>query len=109
VYPARFASQISSFFFHVYVYHEIATDEDMDLMVAGMSGMEGLLRRRDLPGICRRQPDDPIFQLFVVETMTILNLRFSPISPLSFPKFTQLDLSMLLEHSQQLPRPIPYV
>jgi hypothetical protein len=53
------------------VYHEIATDEDMDLMVAGVPGMEGLLRRRDLPGICRRQPDDPIFQLFFVETQAM--------------------------------------
>ncbi|KAE8099294.1 hypothetical protein FH972_017286 [Carpinus fangiana] len=46
-------------------------DEDMDLMVAGVPGMEGLLRRRDLPGICRRQPDDPSFQLFVVETQAM--------------------------------------
>ncbi|XP_059462891.1 7-deoxyloganetic acid glucosyltransferase-like isoform X2 [Corylus avellana] len=47
-------------------------DEDMDLTVAGVPGMEGLLRRRDLPGICRRQPDDPLFQLFVVETQAMI-------------------------------------
>lgn len=43
----------------------------MDRMVAGVPGMEGLLRRRDLPGICRIQLDNPLFQFFVVETQAL--------------------------------------
>lgn len=40
----------------------------MDQMVTGVPSMDGVLRRRDLPGICRRQPDDPLSQFFIEET-----------------------------------------
>ena len=39
----------------------------MDQTVTGIAGMEGLLRRRDLPSICRQQLDDPALQLLIKE------------------------------------------
>jgi hypothetical protein len=42
----------------------------MDRTVTCIPGMEGLLRRRDLPSICRQQPNDPTLQLFIKETVT---------------------------------------
>ncbi|XP_059428673.1 7-deoxyloganetic acid glucosyltransferase-like [Corylus avellana] len=47
-------------------------DDDMDRMIKGVPGIEGLLRRRDLPSICRRQLDSPIFQFYVeqIKAMT---------------------------------------
>lgn len=39
----------------------------MDQMVRSVPGMESILRRRDLPDICRQQLDDPLFQFFVEE------------------------------------------
>ncbi|XP_062168196.1 7-deoxyloganetic acid glucosyltransferase-like isoform X2 [Alnus glutinosa] len=50
---------------------QLPVRDDMDRMVKGVSGMESLLRRQDLPNICRRQLDDPIFQFYVEEIKAI--------------------------------------
>ena len=41
----------------------IAAEDDMDRIVTGIPGMEGLLRRRDLPSIFRQPLDDPFYKL----------------------------------------------
>ncbi|MQM16224.1 hypothetical protein Taro_049178 [Colocasia esculenta] len=42
---------------------------DMDELVRGVPGMEGLLRRRDLPGFCRaKDANDPIIQATMLTT-----------------------------------------
>ncbi|XP_059428677.1 7-deoxyloganetic acid glucosyltransferase-like [Corylus avellana] len=48
-------------------------DNDMDQMVRGVPGMEGLLRRRDLPHIYRIQlMDGPFFQFFFEEMKAMI-------------------------------------
>ncbi|KAI8540046.1 hypothetical protein RHMOL_Rhmol09G0231000 [Rhododendron molle] len=50
----------------VKIYHEngIPTGNGMDLLVKSVPGMEGFLRRRDLPGLCRvDEVSDPHFQV----------------------------------------------
>ena len=46
--------------------HDI--DDDLDRLVTSLPAMEGFLRRRDLPGICRASNvDDPFLQFFMRE------------------------------------------
>ncbi|KAK9283593.1 hypothetical protein L1049_011842 [Liquidambar formosana] len=45
-------------------------NEEMDQMVTSVAGMEGFLRRRDLPSSCRvNDLSDPTFQLLLTETV----------------------------------------
>ncbi|XP_024186408.1 7-deoxyloganetic acid glucosyltransferase [Rosa chinensis] len=46
-------------------------DEDMDTIVSRIPEMEGLLRRRDLPGFCRVPTDHPMLQFFMEETIAM--------------------------------------
>lgn len=62
----------------------------MDHMVRGMLGMEGLLRRRDLPSICRHPLDDPFFQFFVEEVKVMTRT-----SALILNTFDQLEAATL--------------
>ncbi|XP_019079486.1 7-deoxyloganetic acid glucosyltransferase isoform X1 [Vitis vinifera] len=44
-------------------------DDDMDQLVTSVPGMEGFLRRRDLPSFCRtKDANDPNLQLVMIET-----------------------------------------
>lgn len=43
-------------------------DEDMDRAITCIPGLETVLRRRDLPSICRFEPDHPFIQFFVGQT-----------------------------------------
>ncbi|XP_052180295.1 7-deoxyloganetic acid glucosyltransferase-like [Diospyros lotus] len=46
-----------------------SSDYEMDLPVTTVPGMEGFLRRRDLPGFCRTEdPSDPLLQYIQFET-----------------------------------------
>ncbi|KAB2622032.1 7-deoxyloganetic acid glucosyltransferase-like [Pyrus ussuriensis x Pyrus communis] len=45
--------------------HVPFTDEDMDKQSSDIPGMEGLLRRRDLPGFCRFSIDHPVTKIFM--------------------------------------------
>ncbi|XP_059636366.1 7-deoxyloganetic acid glucosyltransferase-like [Cornus florida] len=46
-------------------------DVDMDGAIDSVPGFEGVLRRRDLPGICRlKEVDDPHLQFFIRQTST---------------------------------------
>ncbi|XP_011100060.1 7-deoxyloganetic acid glucosyltransferase-like [Sesamum indicum] len=49
--------------------HEYWKKEELDLMVTSVPGMEGYLRRRDLPAFCRvNDVNDPGFQTIIRET-----------------------------------------
>jgi len=63
----------------------------MDQMVRSVPGMESILRRRDLPDICRQQVDDPLFQFFVKEFKAIT--RTSALILNSFDQLEALTLS----------------
>lgn len=65
-------------------------DEDMDRIVSGVPGMEGLLRRRDLPSFCRVPTDHPVMQFFVQETKAITRA-----SALILNTFDDLESSIL--------------
>ncbi|KAK9910482.1 hypothetical protein M0R45_034441 [Rubus argutus] len=65
-------------------------DEDMDRIVSGVPGMEGLLRRRDLPSICRMPTDHPIMQFYIKETKAITRA-----SALILNTFDDLESSIL--------------
>jgi UDP:flavonoid glycosyltransferase YjiC (YdhE family) len=69
---------------------KIAANDDMDCTVTGIPGMEGLLRRRDLPSICRQELDDPALQLFIKETQAMTQG-----SPLILNTFDNLEASIL--------------
>jgi hypothetical protein len=69
---------------------KIAANDDMDCTVTGIPGMEGLLRRRDLPSICRQELDDPALQLFIKETQAMTQG-----SPLILNTFDNLEAPIL--------------
>ncbi|VVA25390.1 PREDICTED: 7-deoxyloganetic [Prunus dulcis] len=47
-------------------------DDDMNVEITGVPGMEGLLHRQDLPGFCRvKQADHPSLQFAINETQTL--------------------------------------
>ncbi|XP_062006838.1 7-deoxyloganetic acid glucosyltransferase-like [Rosa rugosa] len=46
-------------------------DEDMAMTVRGILGMECLLRRRDLPSICRLPIEHPVIQFYMEEAKSI--------------------------------------
>ncbi|KAB1222704.1 UDP-glycosyltransferase 85A5 [Morella rubra] len=50
----------------------IQAKEDMDRIVIGVLGMEGLLRCRDLPSFCRQPCFNPAFKLFIDDTEGML-------------------------------------
>ncbi|KAK9920538.1 hypothetical protein M0R45_029093 [Rubus argutus] len=65
-------------------------DEDMDRIVSSVPGMEGLLRRRDLPSFCRIPTDHPVVQFFIEETKAITRA-----SALILNTFDDLESSIL--------------
>jgi hypothetical protein len=71
-------------------FDKIAANDDLDCTVTGIPGMEGLLRRRDLPSICRQELDDPALQLFIKETQAMTQG-----SPLILNTFDNLEASIL--------------
>ncbi|XP_030450048.1 7-deoxyloganetic acid glucosyltransferase-like [Syzygium oleosum] len=46
-------------------------DDDLDKEFHGLRGAEGLLRRRDLPSLCRSQIDSNLFRYFIDETIAM--------------------------------------
>ncbi|XP_008242273.1 PREDICTED: 7-deoxyloganetic acid glucosyltransferase-like [Prunus mume] len=84
-------------------------DDDMNVKITGVLGMEGLLHRQDLPGFCRvKQADHPSLQFAINETQTLkrasalildtiyeLDAPCIPTWPSRFPRFTPLDRSTL--------------
>lgn len=49
----------------------VGAKEDLDQEIKTVPGMEGLLRRRDLPSVCRQPTTDPLLQLFIEESKTM--------------------------------------
>ncbi|KAK6120309.1 hypothetical protein DH2020_046000 [Rehmannia glutinosa] len=44
------------------------SDEDMDKLISCIPGLENIMRRRDLPQICRLDPENPILKFYVTES-----------------------------------------
>lgn len=67
-------------------------DDDMEKKFTGVAGMEEVLRRRDLPSICRMKDvvNNPIFQFFVNEATTMTRA-----SSLILNTFDDLESSIL--------------
>ncbi|GLT54695.1 hypothetical protein SLA2020_278750 [Shorea laevis] len=77
----------------------VGGEDDMDQMVRGMPGMEGLLRRRDLPDICRHPSDDTFFQFFKeVKVMT----RTSALILNTFDQLEAATLSHIAPHFSRI-------
>lgn len=51
------------------------SDDDLDVPIRSVPGMESFLRRRDLPSYCRAGADDPIIQLILEEDGLIHKAR----------------------------------
>ncbi|KAG6745211.1 hypothetical protein POTOM_051856 [Populus tomentosa] len=68
-----------------------AGDVDMDKTITCIPGLEGTLRCRDLPGICRRkEANDPLLQFFIKETAAMPRA-----SGLILNTFDRLEASMI--------------
>ncbi|KAG6744185.1 hypothetical protein POTOM_052895 [Populus tomentosa] len=68
-----------------------AGDVDMDKTITCIPGLEGTLRCRDLPGICRRkEANDPLLQFFIKETAAMPRA-----SGLILNTFDRLEASMV--------------
>jgi hypothetical protein len=82
------------FFFkkkHVNAGNHIPGDVDMDKTITNIPGLEGTLRCRDLPSICRRkEANDPLLQFFIKETAAMPRA-----SGLILNTFDRLEASMV--------------
>ncbi|KAJ6968763.1 7-deoxyloganetic acid glucosyltransferase-like [Populus alba x Populus x berolinensis] len=76
---------------HVTAGNNIPGDVDMDKTITCIPGLEGTLRCRDLPSICRRkEANDPILQFFIKETAAMPRA-----SGLILNTFDRLEASMI--------------
>jgi hypothetical protein len=71
----------------------IAAEDDMDRIVTGIPGMEGLLRRRDLPSIFRQPLDDPFYKLMTEDPHATTHA-----SALILNTFDDLESAILSHH-----------
>ncbi|XP_031279001.1 7-deoxyloganetic acid glucosyltransferase-like [Pistacia vera] len=66
-------------------------DENLEKPISCIPGLENVLRRRDLPGICRfEKADDPVLQFFVKETSA-----FTRASGLILNTFNEIEAPMI--------------
>ncbi|KAJ0028160.1 hypothetical protein Pint_35286 [Pistacia integerrima] len=69
-------------------------DENFDKPISCIPGLENVLRRRDLPGICRfENADDPVLQFFVKETSALTRasgLILNTVNEIEAPMITRL-------------------
>ncbi|XP_050382156.1 7-deoxyloganetic acid glucosyltransferase-like [Argentina anserina] len=74
-------------------------DEESDKMVLGVPGMEYILRRRDLPSICRAPTNHTVRQFFVEEHIAITRA-----SGLILNTFDELESSVLSHIASKFPK-----
>ncbi|KAJ4704547.1 Glycosyltransferase [Melia azedarach] len=74
-------------------------DDDLEREIEGVPGMEGILRRRDLPHACRsKQIDDPLLQFFVNETLAMTRA-----SSIILNTFEELEAPFLSQIARLVP------
>ncbi|XP_031277385.1 7-deoxyloganetic acid glucosyltransferase-like [Pistacia vera] len=66
-------------------------DENLDKPISCIPGLENIIRRRDLPGICRfEKADDPILQFFIRETSAFSSFWSYTLNEIEAPMITRL-------------------
>ncbi|KAL2554555.1 UDP-glycosyltransferase 85A2 [Forsythia ovata] len=69
---------------------------DMDKHISCISGLENILRRRDLPNICRLEPDNPILQFYITQAS-----KMARASALILNTFQELE-TPIISHLQSI-------
>ncbi|KAJ0088941.1 hypothetical protein Patl1_31755 [Pistacia atlantica] len=65
--------------------------ENLDKPISCIPGLENILRRRGLPGICRfEKADDPILQFFIRETSAFSSFWSYTLNEIEAPMITRL-------------------
>ncbi|CAI9766241.1 unnamed protein product [Fraxinus pennsylvanica] len=71
-------------------------NEDMDKQISCIPGLENVLRRRDLPSICKLEPDSPILQFYIAQAS-----KMTRASALILNTFQELE-SPMITHLQSI-------